>query len=437
MVELIHRSKLEPHPDNPRKDLGDLTELAASIQRSGLLQNLTVVPHPDKPDMYRIIIGHRRFAASELAGLEELPCAIEDMSPADQVATMLAENMQRNDLTISDQVSGVQTMLDLGENAVGISVKTGLSTTTIRKREKLAKLDFAKLKAAEQRGATLLKFMEVEEIEDAEQRDRALDALGTPEYSRVMWDIKAEILRKRILPQLIETVERYAKRIDKENYSTDIYVDYFGCHDEGLEKAKAFKGKGEFVFTVSDAGSINLYRKRAVEETEAEAKKREEREHAKAQAAEERELRKKFDALRREYLRDLNCAHLEKTIMRFAVWVMTRQKYMVSPTKEGLLYGMMPNDPDAPNSYSVNPSISDIESATEKGCSAEKAILFGSYDRLSSEGIELMDSYGGYYKGSEIVSDLYHYMEALGYEPCDEERQWLDGSHPVYEGKRK
>lgn len=69
MITMIPRSKLEPHPDNPRKDLGDLTELAASIKRSGLLQNLTVVPSPGNPEKYRVIIGHRRLAASEIAGL--------------------------------------------------------------------------------------------------------------------------------------------------------------------------------------------------------------------------------------------------------------------------------------------------------------------------------------------------------------------------------
>lgn len=63
MITYIPRSKLEPHPDNPRKDLGDLSELAASIQKQGLLQNLTVVPSPDTPDKYRIVIGHRRFNA--------------------------------------------------------------------------------------------------------------------------------------------------------------------------------------------------------------------------------------------------------------------------------------------------------------------------------------------------------------------------------------
>lgn len=59
-------SKLFPHPDNPRKDNGDLTELAESIKANGVLQNLTVVPKED--GSYTVIIGHRRLAAAKLAG---------------------------------------------------------------------------------------------------------------------------------------------------------------------------------------------------------------------------------------------------------------------------------------------------------------------------------------------------------------------------------
>lgn len=98
--------KLYPHPDNPRKKLGDLTELADSIKAKGVMQNLTVVPghyltdeeckelnaeyndHPTEEirsrlnqaalhrpveDGYTIIIGHRRHAAAKKAKLKELP----------------------------------------------------------------------------------------------------------------------------------------------------------------------------------------------------------------------------------------------------------------------------------------------------------------------------------------------------------------------------
>ena len=70
---------LEHHPDNPRKDLGDLKELTASIRESGVMQNLTVVPRGDGAEGYWVVIGNRRLEASRAAGLKELPCLISDM----------------------------------------------------------------------------------------------------------------------------------------------------------------------------------------------------------------------------------------------------------------------------------------------------------------------------------------------------------------------
>lgn len=74
--------QIYPHPDNPRKHLGDLGELSDSIKKNGIYQNLTVVPLKSKlkPNMklngYTVIIGHRRLEAAKLAGLTEVPCVI-------------------------------------------------------------------------------------------------------------------------------------------------------------------------------------------------------------------------------------------------------------------------------------------------------------------------------------------------------------------------
>lgn len=210
MVTMIPRSKLEPHPDNPRKDLGDLTELATSIKRSGLLQNLTVVPHPDKPDMYRIIIGHRRFAASAMVGgYDELPCAIEDMSLADQVATMMAENMQRNDLTIANQVGGVQMMLDLGENVKAIATKTGLSETSIRKRVSIAALPKKEMRSAVDKGATLLDLLEVTTLEDPDAQAEVLTNFGTNNFSWAVRNAKEKEQKKKFQAEIMPLI--YAK----------------------------------------------------------------------------------------------------------------------------------------------------------------------------------------------------------------------------------
>lgn len=93
MIKNIEISRIRPHYNNPRKELGDLTELAESIKKTGILQNLTVVPwfsnitksgadDPVKQEEmgYIAVIGHRRLAAAKLAGLKEVPCVISDMS---------------------------------------------------------------------------------------------------------------------------------------------------------------------------------------------------------------------------------------------------------------------------------------------------------------------------------------------------------------------
>lgn len=172
------------HPDNPRKDLGDLSELSESIRMKGVLQNLTVIPgHWDEKQKwhdegYTLIIGHRRCAAAKLAGLKELPCRVVDnMSRKDQVSIMLEENMQRNDLTIWEQANGFQMMLDLGETEESIAEKTGFSKTTIRHRLNIAKLNQKVLREKEKDEGfqlSLKDLYELEKIPDIKTRDKIL-----------------------------------------------------------------------------------------------------------------------------------------------------------------------------------------------------------------------------------------------------------------------
>ncbi len=158
-IEYISIEKLHPHEDNPRKDLGDISELTESIKANGILQNLTVVPctglyYGD----YTVIIGHRRLAAAKAAGLTELPCIIAEMDMKEQLATMLLENMQRSDLTVYEQAQGIQMMLDLGETVESVAEKTGFSESTIRRRVRLTTLDANAFKAAEGRQVTMADY---------------------------------------------------------------------------------------------------------------------------------------------------------------------------------------------------------------------------------------------------------------------------------------
>ena len=216
----IPLAKLHPHPDNPRKDLGDLTELAASIKTNGILQNLTVIPGHRATDEeleritklydsmdettdieiaakeqvrkqledrwaysdYTVIIGHRRSAAAKLAGLTEVPCTIVEMTPREQVQTMLLENIQRSDLTVYEQAQGFQMMLDLGATVEEISEKSGFSETTVRRRVKMMELDQKILREVADRQISLGDFDTLAQIENIKDRNECLEKIGTRDF---------------------------------------------------------------------------------------------------------------------------------------------------------------------------------------------------------------------------------------------------------------
>lgn len=172
-ITMVETKKLRPHPKNPRKRLGDLTELVESIKENGIMQNLTAVPDPDKDDGYMIIIGHRRFAAGKKAGLKEFPVSIVSLDEADQVKLMLCENIQRSDLTPVEQAEGFQMMIDFGFTVDELSQNTGFAPSTIYHRLNIAKLDKDALKKKMDQ-LTLTDLIDLEQIEDVQVRNEIL-----------------------------------------------------------------------------------------------------------------------------------------------------------------------------------------------------------------------------------------------------------------------
>lgn len=198
-MENIKIDLLFPHPQNPRADVGDVTELAESIKESGIYQNLTVIKGgpgvPEGKEGYTVIIGHRRMAASKLAGLTELPCSVVEMDEKEQIATMLLENMQRTDLTTYEQAQGFQMMLDLGETQQSISKKTGFSAATVRGRLKLLSLDKNAFREAEARGGTLEQYIKISELKDEQRRKHLLSKVGTPDFN---WSYNSAVREEKI-----------------------------------------------------------------------------------------------------------------------------------------------------------------------------------------------------------------------------------------------
>ena len=191
-IKMINRKLLMPHPDNPRKDLGDLEELKASIREHGIMQNLTVVP---EGNMYKILIGHRRYAASE-GVLDELPCVVVyNLTYAQQVGVMLAENMQRADLTYIEQAHGFQLMLDLGDTVETIAEKTGFSKATVKHRLAINELDPKALEEVNKYfQPTISDFMALEKVKDVKKRNEILnDASNSRDIQDAVEDYIEEV----------------------------------------------------------------------------------------------------------------------------------------------------------------------------------------------------------------------------------------------------
>lgn len=236
---------LYPHPDNPRKNIRDVTELAESIKKNGIMQNLTVIPicalyaepdeQPEADELdvtsdFHVLIGHRRLQAAKEAGLTEVPCQIRSkISRKEQVGIMLLENMQREDLTIQEQAQGFQMMLDLGDTEEQIAEKTDFSKTTVRHRLNIAKLDQEKLKEKQQDDVfqlTLKDLYELEKIKDIEMRNEILDKATSSRgiVSRVQNEI-ANAKKKENAKKLKTKLNKFGVEKVPEQYSQQMYTD--------------------------------------------------------------------------------------------------------------------------------------------------------------------------------------------------------------------
>ncbi len=103
---MIPTDKIRPNPDQPRKMLGDLSELIESVKQKGVLEPLLVRYIP-REDLYHIISGERRYHASRAAGLRELPCIEKIADDAETLELALIENLQRKDLTPFEEADGL------------------------------------------------------------------------------------------------------------------------------------------------------------------------------------------------------------------------------------------------------------------------------------------------------------------------------------------
>ena len=110
-TETLPLREIEPDPGQPRKTFDDetLAELSASIAEHGLLQPIAVRPKPSGG--YLIVAGERRWRASRMAGLTEVPVIVKDVTDEQAMELALVENLQREDLDPVEEAAGIRELM--------------------------------------------------------------------------------------------------------------------------------------------------------------------------------------------------------------------------------------------------------------------------------------------------------------------------------------
>lgn len=130
-----------PNKDQPRKtfDEASLQELADSIKQHGVLQPLLVRPLPTGG--YQLVAGERRWRASRMAELKEVPVIIKELSDVEAMEIAIIENLQREDLNPIEEAEGLQALIDkCGFTQEDVAVSVGKSRPAITNALRLLKL---------------------------------------------------------------------------------------------------------------------------------------------------------------------------------------------------------------------------------------------------------------------------------------------------------
>ena len=175
---------IRPHGANPRRNVGDVAELAASIAAHGLLEPLVVAPMNGSE--YRLIAGHRRLAAAKHAGLTTVPALLrEDLdTPPTQLEAMLVENTQRVDLTPAEEAAAYKQLVAFpGYTATKAAKATGRSVKTVKSRLAIAELPEATLAKVHAGTMTLGDAEVLVEFAGTDDYDALVRAAGTANFA--------------------------------------------------------------------------------------------------------------------------------------------------------------------------------------------------------------------------------------------------------------
>lgn len=456
-IVMLPAECLEHHPENPRKEIGDIAELTDSIKANGILQNLTVVPKPDDEGKYLVVIGNRRYEAGLGAGLTEFPCVISDMDHTKQLETMLIENMNRSDLTVYEQAKGFEQLTLAGYSINNIAEKTGFSQSTVRRRINLCQYDEKTVKEAFEKQATFEDFEKLNKIKDEESRASVAKFLGSSNFGWYLQQgIKKERKKERevIVLEAIKDIARKAEQDERSWKFDEVCVinlcthaeDFSGMYDD-IEKAKQLPklDNGEYVYFRDYANNFEICKPQEISEP---APKSDNIDKYKKEREEIKSLISDMYARHMDFIE--NYDKKPKSVPGIALLCIDTISKLF--TTDGL-EGVSDVDLDAVTDYISEKHLEIYVENADTLSDYYKSNILRFYVQLTTALLDVKNIYsdlwyievnqsigysgnGNYttysYKCTQKIKIFAEFIEQLGYVMSDEEKQLIDGTHRLY-----
>lgn len=436
-IKLINTSLIDPHPDNPRKNIGDVTDLAASIKTNGLLTPLSVVPNGER---YRVIAGHRRLAACKQAGIRAVPCFVLQLGPLQQLEAMVTENCQREQLTVLEEADAIQGMLDLGATTAAVAHRLGRSGDYVRDRVKAASIKTEVRASRDDFGQISLgQLVAIARYDGQPDRQKALaQAAGTSNFDytlrRIERDDRDRQWIESVAALLVEPDNGINLIPDPEKHYSDPEWRYRGCMfpstgtpEEAIEKIRELNPAAVSIHTVSQ--QVYLWTRR---DKTADAEKEARR------AAEQAER----DA-RRHALEEYAAASADKRMawLHAHLHGIKRDKLIETTARLGLLQIIDPDPQGYTQALSTwNDKCGVEQFTTISGIEPERALAELRYHldepdwavwavQILAARIEWFIDPEDWTSTSDIsrrIPGYYQILQDLGYTPADDETSHLD-----------
>jgi len=183
VIRKIPIHKIKENVFQPRKEFGDLSELAQSIKDKGILEPILVRA---KNGNYEIIAGERRFRAAKVVGLKEVPCIEHDVADNEALEISIIENIHRQDLSVIEEAFSYKSLGELyGYTHKEIAEKTGRSRVTVTEMITITQLPESIISRCNEMNIKSKTFLqELVKFKNIDEMNRILDDYLKKPFSR-------------------------------------------------------------------------------------------------------------------------------------------------------------------------------------------------------------------------------------------------------------